>query len=210
MTNRESYNREQFERAGEQAAHVLGRFMSIASGLSAEFNRNTDSSADGQYKPDQSADGNDVLREAGEQLQKMREAAGYTLDSFANALKSEIDQPDIAAVDVVTKVKAAESGKEPLPNDWLSQMSTLLGGDPVQFFEQLRNSDRAEASTKASAVGDSVPTSQQSTGSQRAKQFSALFENDADLESCTDEQFEKLLGFVEKNYKEAKNLVVGS
>lgn len=210
MTNRESYNREQLEKAGEQAAQVLGRFMSIATEFSNEFNRKNDPDRkwSGDTDSKKPASGNaDVFREAGEELQKMREAAGYTLDSFAEALKREMNRPDIDESDVVVKVEAAESGQEPLPGDWLSQVATLLGsGDPLQFFERLQKG--VERHSSASSSDQNNVQQSDVIQAKRVEKFSALFENDSELATCSDEQFEKLLSFVEKNYHEAKNLLI--
>ncbi len=210
MANRETYNREQFEKAGEQAAQVLGRFVSLAAELSNEFTRKADNDfQQSKEAEDQKSDaGNvDILREAGEELQKMREAAGYTLDSFAAALKTEINRTDIDDSDVVVKVEAAESGREPLPRDWLSQVAALLNSrDPKQFADRTQRSHDAHDASGGNFSSESQGESMQAV---RARKFSAIFEGDDDLTDCTEDQFNKLLGFVEKNYLEAKNLVVG-
>lgn len=210
MTNRESYNRDQFEKAGEQAAQVLGRFLSIATEFSNEFNRKGEPDFKRHAEDKKSGNGNaDILREAGEELQKMRETAGYTLDSFAQALKKEMNRSDIDESEVVDKVEAAESGQGPLPGDWLKQVAELLNsGDPQQFFDRMQKGNASHQNSVQSGRDQSSVDQSELLQSQRLKKFAAVFENDDELAACTDEQFEKLLGFVEKNYKEAKNLLI--
>lgn len=223
MSKNESDNREQFEKAGEQAGQLFGRFMTVATEIANEFNSARQEKSAQQDPGDvhqQSNDaGADALREAGEHLRNMREAAGYTLDSFASALEKEINkqQDDVA---VVSKVEAAESGREALPLDWLNQVSMLLSnGDPVRFFEKLQRSyvsvnpdHHADANShtaaKPAAQYDEahvVPGGQ--VVSERVRKFSLIFESDAGLEQLTQAQFEKLLEFMENSYRDGRKLI---
>lgn len=219
MSNNQSYdqsnNKAQFEKAGQQAAQVFGRFMSLATDIANEFN---DSRHAGN-EPEADSDVNrkerhnhnaEVLREAGVQLRKMREAAGYTLNSFSAALETEFEQQKKHCDEVTSKVEAAEAGREPLPRDWLNQVSALLSdSDPMHFFEKLQKSYETAGGVDEGSVHEGAGNDSTTEGSQSARvnRFSAIFQNDAELDQLTDAQFERLLGFVENSYHDAKKLV---
>lgn len=236
MSNTGSYDREQFEKAGEQAAQVLGRFMSVATEFANQFGHQGDREDDlnaphknrASHKSEPSTnrersgaheqwtrENSETLRDAGEHLQKMREAAGYTLDSFSRALEKEFSDKNIDTVEVVGRVAAAEAGREALPIDWLNQVSSLLrSGDAARFFEKLQQSYPAPASKDHAKNDDCAPDNStadssvySSAASGRVSRFSAIFEGDAELDSLTEAQFESLLGFVEKSYRDAKELI---
>ena len=208
MSNRDAYQKEQFEKAGEQAAQVFGRFMSIASEFAAEMGRHTQEHRS-KSDADQSVDRSEFLRETGEQLRQMREAAGYTLDRFAETLQNEIDQPDLNRADVCGKVKAVESGSEALPGDWVKQVAMLLSSrDSKQFFERLQECYETNGSAVAASNDEDADTPECPILHRRAARFSEIFAEDSDLSECTEEEYEKLYRFIEKNYQEAKALLI--
>ena len=208
MSNRDTYQKEQFEKAGVQAAQVLGRFMSIASEFATEMGRQSEEQR-GQRDTEQHDPRSEVLRETGEQLKQMREAAGYTLDRFAETLQKELNQPDVDRAEVYGKVKAAETGSEALPGDWVKQVSMLLSSrDSKQFFERLQQCYEFSGGSVAASNDETEETIENPILHQRASRFAEIFADDHDLSECTEEELEKLLRFVEKNYQEAKTLLI--
>lgn len=185
MSNQDSA--EKFERAGAQAAEVLGRFINIASELGREFNRGNGADSSG---PSRERTGEE-LREVGEQLRRFRESAGYTLDGFANALENQLN-----SVDVAEKIDAVEKGETELPTQWSRALANLLANCDVEslFREQ-------------SGFGASVDT----TGKkhQRKIRLMKMFENDIELEDFSDAEFEKLITHMESAYSSAKTLIKG-
>lgn len=208
MSNRDAYQKEQFEKAGVQAAKVLGRFMSIASEFATEMGRHTEEQNDrpGAAQRDSRAD---MLRETGEQLRQMREAAGYTLDRFAETLQKELNEPELNRTEVYGKVKAAESGSEALPGDWVKQVSDLLSSrDSTQFFERLQQFYEYSASPVKASNDEVEELAENPILQRRTARFTEVFTDDDELAEYTDEEFEKLLRFVKKNYHEARTLLL--
>ena len=198
---------DQFEKAGAQAAEVFGRFVNIAAGLSREFADAKHGSRHGASEPgdtstgaehshkNYSSDGDAVLREVGEQLRELREAANYTLDGFANALSSILDG-DLQSGKVARTIDAVESGREAPPGEWAQAFSSLLGSNDVgKLFDQLSGRHDAESPANESQLTN------------RAKQLSEIFTTDPQLEDLSDEEFEKLSAFLNASYQQAKVMI---
>ena len=208
MSNRDAYQEEQFEKAGVQAGLLLGRFMSMASDFATEMGRHTEQNV-GNPDPDRHEDHSEILRETGEQLKKIREAAGFTLDRFAETLQKELNQPDINRAEVYGRVDAAESGSEALPGDWVKQVSLLLSSsDSTHFFERLQQCYENKSGSRAAANDEIKKPTKNALLQRRAERLAEIFADDNDLTACSEEDFEKLLSFVEKNYQQAKSLLI--
>ncbi len=205
MVNRNSAD--QFEKAGAQAAEVLGRFVNIAAGLSRELDGVTkgrrddaedaaNSSAGTTYDSENKAPEKDeLLREVGEQLRELRRAAGYTLDGFASALDN-ILKTDAHGKPVARTIDAVESGNEAPPLEWVQALSQLLGGNDVRnLFDQVSGKRGT-----ASSANDSVHTD-------RMNQLSDIFAADPEIESLSDEEFQKLTAFISASYQQAKLMI---
>jgi len=147
MNSRHNSDQQKYKDAGEQAAHVIGEFMSIANDFSRRFGagfsehnpanddtsrESTGGSCNTRSKSADSTSHNasdhgqsshrpynaaEGFQQAGEYLREMREAAGYSIDGFAKAMNRQ---------NAATKIESVEAGRDVFPKDWLDQISTLL------------------------------------------------------------------------------------
>ncbi len=225
-----SSDKQRFTEAGEQAARVIGEFMSfanefskrldggfdtVASGNSESrqrhssrkpFDKNTrdESGRQADYeKSDHRYQSDEAWKEAGDYLRELREAAGYTIDGFARAMNRQ---------DARTTVEAAEAGREVFPDEWFDQaVEVLRHRDPLEFFDRLRGLYEPVAATADEQVAirtqgpvDKQPDQQRD---KRRQTLSAIFSDDETLAQLTDSQFEDLAGFMQSNYQAALELV---
>lgn len=207
MANQNSANQsssEQFEKAGAQAAEVLGRFVNFAAELGREFgngqndqqtSRTADASSKKTGTTGTTGDAEEIIREVGERLRELRETAGYTIDGFANALEKELN-----AAPVAKTIDAVEAGRQAPPGEWVQAISTLLGSNEVKkLFEQLgvsaANTEPADATVKRS------PTAS------RVGRLSAVFSDDQSLDALSDDEFEKLVEFMNSSYRQARVMI---
>lgn len=245
MDSRHTSDQQKFKDAGEQAARVIGEFMSLANDFSKRFEngfcdpesvrenrahdrgvyentgsasadnssadrsnthgyRNTDRANTGWAYADDIAD---EFRNAGEYLRELREAAGYTVDSFAQAMNRH---------NAAQKIKSVEAGREVFPNDWLDQISALLKqNDPAEFFDKLRNlyepdnmHGRKDQHNRdyGESSNDGKPQTAYAVASARREKLNEIF-TDETLSSLSDSQFEELSEFIKTNYQAALQLV---
>jgi len=133
MNSRHNSDQQKYKDAGEQAAHVIGEFMSIANDFSRRFgggfpepgpaNEESHKSYRGSHDADSTSDDRatynaaEGIQQAGEYLRELREAAGYSIDGFAQAMNRQ---------NAATKIESVEAGRDVFPKDWLEQISALL------------------------------------------------------------------------------------
>jgi len=239
MDSRHTSDQQKFKDAGEQAARVIGEFMSLANDFSKRFengfcdpestrangarekygdHRNpgnssaNNSNAYGAEAREARAEraANDIADEfqnAGDYLRELREAAGYTVDSFARAMNRH---------NATQKIKSVEAGREVFPNDWLDQISALLKqNDPTEFFDKLRNLYEPEHAhdheeqhkrNNSDSFNEGKPQSAYAIASARREKLNEIF-TDETLSSLSDNQFEELSDFIKTNYLAALQLV---
>ena len=230
MSSSHYSDQQKYKDAGEQAARVVSEFMSIANDFSRRFGSgfsehnpaNDDSShnsycgsrtrsttagsADASSGTDSTTDNSaqynaaEQFKQAGEYLRELREAAGYSIDGFAEAMNRQ---------NAATKIKSVEAGHDVFPNAWLDQISALLKqNDPAEFFDKLRNLyDDTEHSVEKPV--DNTATDHQaasSLASGRREKLNEIF-TDESLEGLSDSQFEELSAFIKSNYQAALQLV---
>jgi len=236
-----SDDKQKYNDAGEQVARVLSEFVSLAGEFSKKFEQTAEQVAgqhqnnryttdaesrhvDKGHEEDQTVNRpesvDQVWKAAGDYLQELRLAAGYTIDGFAKAMNQQ------GADDTI---RAAEAGRELFPMAWLEQASKVLNeNDPREFIDtmQRRYQESIDTFTEAAnQVANQVAgqtagntTSQATTHEGRAARFSAQAMGDRQLKlaavfsdesmkDLTDEQFEQLLTFVRANYNSALQLV---
>ncbi len=231
MNSRHYSDKQKYKEAGEQAARVIGEFMSIANDLSRKFgdgspehipandntvhksyseSGNVDSTSNHRNTDDVHNSATDEFQQAGEYLRELREAAGYSIDGFARAMNRQ---------NAANKIESVEAGHDVFPNDWLDQISALLKqNDPMGFFDKLRSLYDANNSSEESADSNSRDqfrnkasddydsrVASSVTSSRRAK-LNEIF-TDETLEDLSDEQFEELSDFIKTNYLAALQLV---
>jgi ribosome-binding protein aMBF1 (putative translation factor) len=188
---------EQFEKAGAQAAEVLGRFVQFATDLSREFDTGRNSQNPSASDNPQSAanEADDILRDVGERLRELRETAGYTIDGFATALESVLENQRQHAEPVKETIDAVETGRKAPPDEWAQAFSSLLGSNEVKnLFEQLGVSSKA-----TTAETSQVPS--------RADRLSAVFADDHTLNDLSEAEFEKLVDFMNASYRQARAMI---
>jgi len=215
-----SDDKQKYNDAGEQVARVLSEFVSLAGEFSKKFEQTAEqfgehqtnrytASADSDRahrQPDspnpESAD--QVWKAAGDYLQELRLAAGYTIDGFAKAMNQQ------GADDTI---RAAEAGRELFPRAWLEQASKVLNeNDPREFIDTMQRRYEESIDTFTQAANQvSGQTSVQSNYSRlalsdRQLKLAAIFSDDS-MKDLSDEQFEQLLTFVRANYDSALQLV---
>ena len=189
---------EQFEKAGAQAAEVLGRFVRFAADLSREFDsgRSSQNASPSDRATAASTEPDDMLREAGARLRELREAAGYTIDGFAAALESALDKERQHTGPVAQTIGAVEAGRKVPPGEWAQAFSSLLGSNEVKdLFDQLGVSSKAATSAGVTAVPS------------RADRLSAVFTDDHTLNEMTAAEFEKLVDFMNASYRQARAMI---
>lgn len=211
-----SDDQEKFREAGEQAARVIGDFVSIA----GDFSRRLEGDFTRRYRsPDEPAyDEHEVNSEqqeahardeknhqkAKDTLHELSEAAGSAIDAFASGLKAERstrrnsqhshDWPE------------ERSGQGPV--EWLDQISDLLKqGKAAEFFDRLK--DSYEPATNRSTGQPDAHHKSESVNrlSHRQEKLNGLFSDQETLDALTDQQFDELLAFVKSNYQSALQLV---
>ncbi|MEM7256165.1 MAG: hypothetical protein AAF404_02130 [Pseudomonadota bacterium] len=175
---RDQQTAEKFEKAGAQAAEVLGKFIHLASEIGREFNTHQDSPV--QRSTDRRAED---LQDIGEQLRRFRESAGYTLDGFARALEAQLGQADVAE-----KINAVENGQSELPAHWSQALAALLAQCDVDMLYKNRPAETAAADT-------------------RAARLAKMFSEDAELDQLSDDDFDKLAAHLQAAYLSAKTLI---
>jgi transcriptional regulator with XRE-family HTH domain len=181
MNSKKVESGDSFERSSEQAARLVGQFVNMANsfGQSVRESMNTAVSEHAQH--------NDALKQAGSYVRRMRTAAGYSVEDFAEAMGA-----GRAFGDNITK---AENGEAPFPREWLEKAATVLGAkDPVEFYSNFRDCYPEE---KPQTDGNRT----------RAQQLAALFEDDTALAHLTDAQFTALLQAVQQHYRSARDLI---
>ena len=223
MNSRHNSDQQKYKDAGEQAARVIGEFMSLANDFSrrfgsgfsernpanddtqrnryGEFGNNystTDRSTAGDSASDNRSEG---FQQAGEYLRELREAAGYSIDGFAQAMNRQ---------NAASKIESVEAGRDAFPTDWLEQISTLLKqNEPGEFFDKLRSLYDAEPAESDSANSTHHAEASHKTSavvSKRREKLNEIFSDDT-LEDLSDSQFEELSGFIKTNYHAALQLV---
>ena len=223
MNSRHNSDQQKYRDAGEQAAHVIGEFMSIANDFSRRFgggfpepgpaNEESHKSYRGSHDADSTTTDStsddrttynaaDGIQQAGEYLRELREAAGYSIDGFAQAMNRQ---------NAATKIESVEAGRDVFPKDWLEQISALLKqNDPIEFIDKLRKLYDVEQS-----AGEPTDNSVNDRGgdhglhaasNRRRDKLNEIFTDDT-LEGLTDSQFEELSGFIKTNYLAALQLV---
>ena len=229
MNSRHDSDQQKYKDAGEQAARVIGEFMSIANDFSRKFgggfsehnpandntvhkSHNESCSADSTSKhrgtDNTHSSATDEFQRAGEYLHELREAARYSIDGFARAMNRQNATNKIESVE---SVESVEAGRDTFPNDWLDQISALLKqNDPMEFFDKLRSlydvEHSAEESTNNDASNDYDSQVVSAVASSRRKKLNEIFTDEA-LEGLSDDQFEELSGFIKTNYLAALQLV---
>jgi len=234
-----SDDKQKYNDAGEPVARVLSEFVSLAGEFSKKFEQTAEqvagqhqnsryttnsSSVDKGPAEDQTVNGpesvDQVWKAAGDYLQELRLAAGYTIDGFAKAMNQQ------GADDTI---RAAEEGRELFPMAWLEQASKVLNeNDPREFIDtmQRRYQESIDTFTEAAnQVANQVAgqtarntTNRATTHEGQATRFSeqamsdrqlklAGIFSDESMKDLTDEQFEQLLTFVRANYNSALQLV---
>ncbi len=221
-----SSDKQRYTEAGEQAARVIGEFMSfanefskkldsVASGGSEAGERHATSRQDGGHAHTGSASEDEsrrqprhegghnryqadvAWREAGDYLRELREAAGFTIDGFAKAMNRE---------DARSTVEAAEAGREVFPKDWFDQaVEVLRHRDPLEFFDRLRALYEPGQGSGSADVQGNIRA--QDPAVLRRQKLSAIFSDDETLAQLSDSQFEDLAGFMQSNYQAALQLV---
>lgn len=176
------YSAEQIEKAGAQAAQVLGTFINIASEIGREFNKQDNAASADPVKCSE-----DELRLFGEQLRQFRETAGYTVDGLARALEEKLNNVDIA-----DKINSVENGQIKLPPHWLQAIADLLRNSDVEVLFGIREDEMKSPASE---------------GQTRIRQLAAIFENDTEIAAFTDREFEKLIEHVRSAYGSAKTLI---
>ena len=244
MNSRHHSDQQKYKDAGEQAARVVGEFMSIANDFSRRFssgfsepNPANDDKAHNHYSESRNSNNRtqynatEEFKQAGEYLRELREAAGYSIDGFAQAMNRQ---------NAANKIESVEAGRDVFPNDWLDQISALLKqNDPMEFFDKLRSLYETEqreteqreteqrdteqsvgGSTDYSAnEGDSGNfdsniynsnnrkfQSASAVVSNRREKLNEIFTDDT-LEGLSDSQFDELSDFIKTNYHAALQLV---
>ncbi len=210
-----SDNNQRYTDAGEQAARVIGEFISMATEFSRKLDDGINSATKAKYsEPENGGHSaasteenhahehieehfNEQMQKAGEYLRELREAAGYTIDGFAKAMNRE---------NASSTVEAAEAGREVFPQEWFDQaVAVLQHRDPLEFFDKLRkcyepaSEEPSACSDKVSGVTDKITA--------RREKLHALFANNQDLADLTDSQFEELASFMQANFDAALQLV---
>jgi len=184
--------------ASERAAKAFGQFISVATDITQTFGDSVVDWSDGRSRNSTSGSVDpEALQQAGEKLREFREAAGHTIESLAEAMQKEGARQAILA---------AESGERVFPKEWLEQAYSIIGAsNPLSFYENFHAcySDDMEATPVSETDAASENGEAQS---ERAGRLAALFQNDAELESLTDRQFEVLLQFVDDSYRSAKKM----
>jgi len=224
-TGHNSDDKQKYNDAGEQVARVISEFVSLAGEFSKKFEQTAEQVAGQHQNPRYTADADSnhkthdannpesvdqVWKAAGDYLQELRLAAGYTIDGFAKAMNQQ------GADDTI---RAAEEGRELFPMAWLEQASKVLNeNDPREFIDtmQRRYQESIDTFTEAAnQVANQVAGSNHSGQSarystlpmsDRQSKIAAIF-TDESMKDLTDEQFEQLLTFVRANYDSAIQLV---
>jgi hypothetical protein len=181
MDNRNSA--EKFERAGAEAAEVLGRFFHLASELGREFNPNRPVHTAPSGEPTA-----EELRNIGDQLRQFRESAGYTLEGFASALEGQLNHGSVA-----DRINAVERGEAELPVHWARSVASVLKNCEI---ESLFTHSQQSAATAAAPQGLG-----------RAATLMQVFADDPDLDQLSEADFEKLRAHLESAYLSAKALI---
>ena len=175
---------EKFEKAGAQAAEVLGRFMQFASDLNRDFNVNTPHDHTDTNSNRENRHYEEGLQELASGLRELRESAGYTLEGFASALEAQLKREPVA-----DKINAVENGQSEFPAHWLQAVASVLTNGDV---DALFNNEASQSSGVAQ---------------RRLQRIVQLFENDSDLADLSDDQFDKLEAHMEVAYQSAKKLL---
>lgn len=181
MTAKNTGSGDRYERSGEQAAKLVGQFVSMANHFGQSFKQSMNATSSGA---DQAAGDDDNLQRAGRYVRKMRAAAGFSVDDFAQAMGIELAQAR-------SKIEDAENGLAPLPREWLAKAADALRvEDPLDFYSHF-NGCYPEPEPAA------VP---------RAQQLAALFD-DSTLDDLSPEQFDALLDAMRQSYQSARQLL---
>jgi len=225
--NNNSDNDQRNRDVGEQAAQVIGEFVSMANQFSKKLDEQF-SRTSNDYKEDVQTGNQDVHKDgspdrdtasrdelepdwskAGEYLRELREATGQTVDAFAKAIKGEIGETVINAKDRQQQYSVNDDRSRVNATgrvgsfgengtEWLQQLGELIKqGDPTDVLEKIRNGFQAPETIKSSK--DS--SSDDSIASRRLKLQSIFSEEEID--NLTDEQFHELVGFIKSSYHSA-------
>ncbi len=231
-------DKQRYTEAGEQAAQIIGEFVSMAGEFSRRIEENFGASANdhrhpshashqanpGQDQPDPShlnhgrskdSRSSDSWTHAGDYLRELREAAGLTIEGFADALNQR---------DAANTIKGIESGRVEFPTQWLDKAAEILKqGNPAEFFDTLKNCyDQSQNSTVASTgktdsstdiaaeqideLSGSAPGDRKSTQT-RAEKLASIFSDQQVLDELTDEKFDELSRFMQSSFASALQLV---
>ena len=179
MTKRYTDSADTFERSSEQAAKLVGQFVSMANNFGQSVRESMNASTD--------ATGNKAnkLNEAGNYVRTMRTAAGYSIEDFATAMGVSREQAS-------RKLNDAENGIAPFPREWLAKAAETLGADPLEFYTRFQGCYPEENSVSEKP---------------RAAQLAEIFETDSTLNDLSDDQFDALLSAVQQHYTSARRLV---
>lgn len=189
MTTRNTQNNESFEHTSEQAARLVGQFVSMANSFGQSFRESINNAAESGDSASQN-NRSEAIRNAGQRVRKMREAAGYSAADFAAALRSPSASAD--------RISAFEDGLTSFPREWLARAAEVLKpDDPLAFYELFR--DCYPDAERTPDTAESVTT--------RTEQLQAIFANDTDIDSLSEAQFDALRDLLEQHYIAAKKLL---
>ena len=188
-TRNTSDDQEKFKEAGEQAARVLGEFVSMANEFSRRFEKDFDSRADSrsQQTQDRSSTQDNDGYKATDYLNELGDAASSAIGGFANGFR---------ALETGNDDRREWGGQRSA--EWLDQAAELLKQkSPAEFFDKLKGyGEHASAERQ----GESVHSARQ-------EKLHKIFSDRAELEALTEDQFEELHEFMQANYKAALHLV---
>ncbi len=183
MTSKNNESGDNFERSSEQAAKLVGQFVNMAS----SFGQSVRESMNAAVSDSATAKQQEALKQAGGYVRRMRTAAGYSVEDFAEAMGAGRAFSD--------KITGAENGDIPFPREWLDKAAAALGAkDPVEFYSNFRDCYPQ-------------PETQSTDNRSRRQQLCDVFEEDSTLEQLSDAQFAVLLSAIKQHYQSARQLI---
>jgi len=191
-TSDTSGDQDKFKEAGEQAARVLGEFVSIANDFSRRIEKEFDSHRDAvRPSPSETQTHSDSQssnsHNATDYLHELSDAASSAMGGFANGFRTG------------NQDRGEWSGQRSA--EWMDQAAELLKQrNPADFFDTLKG----YCESPGAAQQDD---SEQTRLSSRQEQLNQIFSDRAALDDLTESQFEELLEFMQSNYKAALQLV---